>query len=76
MKTLLTILSTVVDIVKHFLDKNNIDGLYIKGTPKELESKDISQKSNLYKAFIKKQLEQISDFSFDTYKDGFILIKK
>ena len=81
MKTLLTILSTVVDIVKHFLDKNNIDGLYIKGTPKELESKDISQKSNLYKAFIKKQLEQIPNFDFDTYKDrlthkdGFILIK-
>jgi hypothetical protein len=81
MKTLLTILSTVVDIVKHFLDKNNIDGLYIKGTAKEVGSKDISQKSNLYKAFIKKQLEQIPNFDFDTYKDrstqkeGFILIK-
>ena len=75
LKTLLIILSTVIDIVKDFISKNDIDGLYIKGTPKELESKDISQKSNLYKAFIKKQLEQISDFSFDTYKDGFILIK-
>ena len=76
LKTLLTILSTVVDIVKDFLNKNEVDGLYIRGTAKNIDSKDISQKSNLYKAFIKKQLEQIPDFGFDTYKDGFILIKK
>jgi hypothetical protein len=75
-KTLLIILSTVVDIVKDFISKNDVDGLYLRGTPKELGSKDISQKSNLYKAFIKKQLEQIPDFGFDTYKDGLILIKK
>ena len=75
LKTLLTILSTVVDIVKDFLNKNEVDGLYIRGTAKNIDSKDISQKSNLYKAFIKKQLEQIPDFGFDTYKDGFILIK-
>ena len=76
LKTLLTILSTVVDIVKDFISKNYVDGLYIRGTAKNIDSKDISQKSNLYKAFIKKQLEQIPDFGFDTYKDGFILIKK
>ena len=76
LKTLLTILSTVVDIVKEFISKNYIDGLYIRGTAKNIDSKDISQKSNLYKAFIKKQLEQIPDFGFDTYRDGFILIKK
>ena len=76
LKTLLTILSTVVDIVKDFLNKNEVDGLYVRGTAKNIDSKDISQKSNLYKAFIKKQLEQIPDFGFDTYKDGFILIKK
>ena len=76
LKTLLTILSTVVDIVKDFISKNDIDGLYIQATAKDIDSKDISQKSNLYKAFIKKQLEQIPDFGFDTYKDGFILIKK
>ena len=76
LKTLLTILSTVVDIVKDFLNKNEVDGLYVRGTAKNIDSKDISQKSNLYKAFIKKQLEQIPDFGFDTYRDGFILIKK
>jgi hypothetical protein len=76
LKTLLTILSTVVDIVKDFLNKNDVDGLYIRGTAKDIDNKDISQKSNLYKAFIKKQLEQIPDFGFDTYRNGFILIKK
>ena len=76
LKTLLTILSTVVDIVKDFISKNDVDGLYIQGTAKDIDNKDTSQKSNLYKAFIKKQLEQIPDFGFDTYKDGFILIKK
>lgn len=76
LKTLLTILSTVVDIVKDFISKNDVDGLYIQGTAKDIDNKDTSQKSNLYKAFIKKQLEQIPDFGFDTYRDGFILIKK
>ena len=75
-KTLLTILSTVVDIIKNFIDTNNIDGLYIKGSEKEIGSGNISQKTNLYKAFISKQLKQIPQFGFDTYKDGFILVKK
>lgn len=80
LKTLLTILSTVVDIVKDFIENkdgylDNIKGLYIMGSPKEINSKDISQKLNLYKAFISKQLEQIPGFGFDTYKDGFILIR-
>ena len=76
LKTLLTILSTVVNIIKDFISKNDVDGLYIQGTAKDIDNKDTSQKSNLYKAFIKKQLEQIPDFGFDTYRDGFILIKK
>jgi len=75
-KTLLTINSTVVDIIKDFLASTDVDALYIKGSPKDAGSKDISQKSNLYKAFIKKGLEGISDYGFDTYKEGFILIKK
>lgn len=75
-KTLLAILSTVVDIVKDFLDKNDVDGLYIRGTAKDVDSQDASQKSNLYQVFIKKQLQQITDFGFDTYRDGFILVKR
>ena len=75
-KTLLAILSTVVDIVKDFLDKNDVNGLYIRGTAKDVGTQDISQKSNLYQVFIKKQLQQITDFGFDTYRDGFILVKR
>lgn len=75
LRTLLTILSTVVDIIKNFINTNEIDGLYIQGTPKELDSKDISKKLNLYKAFIQKQLNQIPNYSSDTHRDGFILIK-
>jgi hypothetical protein len=77
LKTLLTIISTVVDIIKHFIEKNKqLDGLYIKGTPKEIGSEDISKKSNLYQAFIKKQLEQIPGYGYDTYRNGFIIVKK
>jgi hypothetical protein len=66
----------VVDIIKNHINTNDIDGLYIKGSEKEIGSGDISQKTNLYKAFISKQLQQISDFGFDTYRNGFILVKK
>jgi hypothetical protein len=73
LKILLTILSTVVDIIKNFIKYNSIlDGLFIKPMEKETEN---NQKSNLYKAFIKKQLTQIPDYKYDTYRDGFILIK-
>ena len=74
-KTLLTILSTVVDIIKDFIKHRSIlDGLYIR--PIEKETKNTNpQKSQLYKAFIKKQLEQIPNYSYDTYREGFILIK-
>lgn len=75
LKTLLIILSTVVDIIKDFIKHRSIlDGLFIKPTEKG-EKEESSQKSTLYKAFIKKQLEQISNYSYDTYRDGFILIK-
>ncbi len=81
LKTLLTILSTVIDIVKDFIEhgegwNGDVEGLYIKGSPKGIDSEDASQKSNLYKAFIAKQLQNFPGFGFDTYKDGFILIKK
>lgn len=85
LKTLLTILSTVVDIIKDFVKyggglsygpSDDVEGLYIKGSSKDIFSGDTSQKTNLYKAFISKQLHQFPNFGFDTYRDGFILIKK
>jgi len=75
LKTLLIILSTVVDIIKDFIKNQQPEGLYIKGTEKELGSNDISKKRNLYKAFIEKQIKKISGFGIDTYRDGFIIVK-
>jgi hypothetical protein len=75
LKTLLTILSTVVDIIKDFIKNHYPKGLYIKGTEKELGSGDISKKTNLYKAFIEKQIKQIPGFGVDTYRNGFIIVK-
>jgi hypothetical protein len=76
LKTLLTIISTIVDIVKDFIEKNDIDGLHIKGTSKSFDSLDISQKSNLYQAYIKSQLKTIPGYGYDTYRNGYIIIKK
>ena len=76
MKTLLTILSTIVDIIKDFISKNEIDGLFILGTPKSSDNPDNSTKNNIHKAFIQKQLNQISNYILDTHRDGLILIKK
>lgn len=76
LKTLLTIISTIVGIVKDFIEENDIDGLYIKGTPKSSNSQNISQKSNLYQAYIKSQLKTLPGYSYDTYRGGFIIIKK
>ena len=76
LKTLLTILSIVVDIIKHFINNHqSLDGLFIQGSEKELGSKDISQKSNLYKAYLKKQIDQIPGYKLDTYRNGFIVVK-
>jgi len=75
LKTLLIILSTVVDIIKNFIKEQSPDALYIRGTEKELGSGDIYKKTNLYKAFIEKQIQQIHGFGVDTYRDGFIIIK-
>jgi hypothetical protein len=75
LKTILTILSTVVDITKSFIKNQSPNGLFIKGTSKELGSDNISQKSNLYRAFISKQLSDIPNYNVDTYKEGFIIIK-
>jgi len=75
LKTLLTILSTVTDIVKDFIQKQPIDGLFIKGNSKQIGDSDISKKSNIYKAFIQKQLQQIPGYGVDIHRNGFIIVK-
>jgi hypothetical protein len=76
LKTLLTILSTVVDIIKDFIKNQQPEGLYVRGSSKEIDGSDISQKSNLYKAFVMKQIEQIPNFGVDTHRKGFIIVRK
>jgi hypothetical protein len=73
LKTLLTILSTLVDIIKNFVSTHQIDGLYIRGNSQNNDS--INKKSNIYKAFILKQIQQISGYEVDTHRDGFIIVK-
>lgn len=76
MKTLLQILSTVVDIVKNFIQKNQPDALFIAASEKIKGSQDKTQKSNLYQAFLKKGIDSIQGYGIDTYRDGNIIIKK
>lgn len=75
-KTLLQILSTVVNIIEYFISNNLfLDGFYIRATPKSIDSSSNIQKINLYKAFINKNLSKIKNFSTEWHRDGLILIK-
>lgn len=74
-KILLQILSTVVDIIKNFIEKINPNGLYIRASIKSLEDNDEEQKMNLYKAYTKKQLDILNNFSSQFHRNGLILIK-
>lgn len=75
MKTLLRILSTIVSIVKDFINSREVDGLFIQSTATSPDGSSTVKKSNIYKAFIQKQLNQIRNFGSDTHRDGFILVK-
>lgn len=75
MKTLLQILSTVVDIVKDFIQRNQPDALYIAASEKIKGSQDTAQKANLYQAFLKKGIGSIGGYRADNYRDGNIIIK-
>lgn len=75
MKTLLQILSTVVSIVKDFIQKNQPDALYIAASEKIKGSQDTTQKANLYQAFLKKGIGSIKGYGVDTYRDGNIIVK-
>jgi hypothetical protein len=75
LKTLLQILSTVVDIIKNFIKEIKPDGLFIQGSEKELGSGDISQKSNLYQAYLKKGIDSIPGYKTDEYRKGNFIIK-
>jgi hypothetical protein len=75
LKTLLQILSTVIDIIKNFLKEINPDGLFIQGSEKELGSGDTFQKSNLYQAYLKKGIDSTPGYKIDSYRNGNFVIK-
>jgi hypothetical protein len=72
-KTLLKILSTVVDIIKDFISAKDPNALYIEATEKQ-EGK--IQKSNLYKAYILQQLKTIPGYQAESRREGELIFKK
>ena len=73
-KILLQIMSTMVDIVKYFIETRQPDALCFIATEKNRNSNNL-QKSNLYQAFIKKGISSIPGYISDTYRDFYIIIK-
>lgn len=77
LKVLLRIISTVLAIVIEFIHENEPDMLFIKGSNKTSDPTDKGerQKTNLYKAFLWKQLEKIPDYNAEDRLGGFIVYK-
>jgi len=73
-KTLLTILSTIVDITKDFINDKKPELIMLQGSPKNSEDNG-SKKGNIYKSFILKQLKNVPSYEFDSYNKWFILVK-
>lgn len=75
MKTLLSIMSTIVNIIKDFIKNNKPDCFYVEGTPKNMLDDKI-QKKNLYKAYIWKQFDNYEGYGVEVRRDGFLICKK
>jgi len=76
LKTLLQILSTVVNIVEDFVTKNKPEVLRIAASEKNLGKGDHLQKLNLYKAYIRKSLEKNTEYSSMLGKDSILIVSK
>jgi len=72
-KTLLTILSTVISVIKDFILSEDPNVLYIEATEKQGEK---IQKSNLYKAYILHQLKTIPGYQTISRRKGELIFKK
>lgn len=72
-KTLLVIMSTVMDILKVFIQKFNPDCILIKSTEKEISSKT---KYNLYKAYIDHNINKIEGYSYQGGNKGHLVVKQ
>lgn len=76
LKTLLVIMSTIMDIVKDFVQDNSPAVLYILASEKMLGSGDNTQKSDLYHAFLKNSINRLGGYGWDSCKDGYVIVKK
>lgn len=74
-KTLLQIISTVVDIVKEFIGKTSPDVLLIAASEKIAGNVELKQKLNLYHAIVKKGINSIPGYTSDVYKNKDLIIK-
>lgn len=74
-ETLLRTMSTVTAIANDFINEINPDLLYVEPTAKKSGGSKL-QKSDLYKAFIWKQLDKITGYDAEQRHEGFIVYKK
>lgn len=75
-KTILKILSTVTAIIKDFISKNKPDILRVEASEKNVGMGNNLQKLNLYKAYIRKSLENDQEYLSMLGKEGILIIKK
>jgi len=74
LKTLLQIMSTMVDIIKFFIKTRQPDALSFIAIEKNRDGNNM-QKSNLYQAFFIKGISSIPCYTCDTYRDFYIVVK-
>ena len=75
LKTYLTIMSTIVDIIKHFIERNDyIDGIYFRGN--RLSLRKSNQKINFYETILYNKLNEFPHFTAEKFKNGFIIVNK
>lgn len=74
MGVFLRIMSTISLIIQDFVNENSPDLIYVTGSPREFGSED-EVKNRLYKVFIFKQLDKISNYSAEARLDGYVIYK-
>ena len=74
LKTYLIIMSTIIDMVKNFIN-DDIDGIYF-GVLMGGGSSKSDKKLNFYESILYKKLNEFPNFIAEKYKNGFIVINK
>lgn len=71
----LRIMSTISLIIQDFINNHDPDLIFLYGTPREFGTDD-DRKNVLYKVFINKQLNKISDYDTEERAGGHVIYKK